>query len=447
VTGFDVAIVGGGLAGVSAALTAADAGARVVVFEKRSHLGGAASSFRRNDVELDYGQHVFLRCCTAYRSLIGRIKGESDLCLQDRLELPVLDGDPRPAWLRRANLPSPLHLAGALMRYHHLSPGERAGLIPTARALKRLDTRDASLDEVTFESWLKRQGQSERAIQVFWDLIALPALNLPSSQASLLIAAQTFQMGLLTAADAADIGWATVPLSRLHDWRAHTALVEAGVEVHLRSRVMGVRVQPGRRAEVVTSGGHALAVEAVIPAVEARAFPGLFGAAEYLPASRVTGLETSPIVNVHLFFDRCVLPFPLAATLHPAAPWVFDRTESAGIDMGQYLVVPISSADRLVDVAPEAIMSGVLEALSVALPALSEAALVDWLVIKDPAATVRLRPGSAALRTAVYSRECGVFPAGSWIDTGWPATMESAVRSGCGAARAALGIAGGREGL
>jgi uncharacterized protein with NAD-binding domain and iron-sulfur cluster len=151
-------------------------------------------------------------------------------------------------------------------------------------------------------------------------------------------------------------------------------------------------------------------------------------------------LRTSPIVNVHLLFDRCVMPFPVAATLNGAAPWVFDRSQAAGIEAGRYLVVAISAADRWMSAGREAILASVVPALAEVLPDTANAALVDSLVIKDPTATISVRPGSASLRTPAYSREYGVYPAGAWTDTGWPATMESAVRSGVAAARAALGM-------
>jgi hypothetical protein len=253
-------------------------------------------------------------------------------------------------------------------------------------------------------------------------------------------------MGLLTDEDAADIGWATAPLSRIHDQLAHQALAAAGVEVHLASRVTAVRTQAGCKPEVVPAEGSAFAVQAIIPAVEAHALPALFPSADYAPLPDAPGLGSSPIVNVHLLFDRCVLPFPLAAILHPGAPWVFDRSASAGLNRGQYLVIPISAADRLMGSSREAIVAEAVEALARSLPEVSAAVLVDSLVIKDPAATIRVRPGTAGLRAANYSREHGVFPAGSWTDTGWPATMESAVRSGVAAARVALDLAGGGEG-
>lgn len=486
----DLAVIGGGLAGVAAALTAAESGARVLLLEQRPHLGGAASSFRRGDLELDYGQHVLLRCCSAYRSFITRIGGEGGLFLQERLEVPVLDRKKGPAWLRRGALPAPFHLAGAIARYHHLSLAERFALLPCARVLKRLDPGDQALDGMTFGSWLTSRGQSERAIHAFWDLIALPALNLPSSEASLLAAVRAFQTGTLTRADAADIGWATVPLSHLHDHLAHRALVAAGVEVQLGTRVAAVGIKESDRPQVVLGGGARFPVGAVVPAVPAHVLAGLLmsepprgsaadglrsapGVAPGVAPARVqpalgattggrppahlpvpgwaghaaSALGASPIVNVHLHFDRCVMRFAVAATLDPAVPWLFDRTKAAGIGTGQYLVVPISAAEWLMTSSRDEIVAGVMRALVAVLPGASRAVLLESLVIKDPVATVRLRPGSAELRAAGYDHEHGVFPAGAWTDTGWPATMESAVRSGTAAAQAALGISGGREGL
>ncbi len=173
-----VVVIGGGLAGIAAALDCAEAGAQVTLVEVRRRLGGAAYSFHREGLQMDNGQHVFLRCCTAYRALLRRLGSEPLVSVQPRLEIPVLKPGGRPFLLRRNSLPAPLQLAGALARYPHLTVRQRAGAARAALALMRLDPQSArELEQVTFGEWLARFGQGDDAVAALWDLIALPTLN------------------------------------------------------------------------------------------------------------------------------------------------------------------------------------------------------------------------------------------------------------------------------
>src|SRR5215213_425814 len=168
-----VTVVGGGLAGITAALSCADGGAEVTLLEVRPRLGGAAYSFERDGLLLDNGQHVYLRCCTAYRALLERLGTTDATTLQPRLAIPVLAPGGSVEWLRRGSLPAPVHPAGALARYGHLSLRARAAL-----ERSRLDPADEGLDRRTFGSWLAEHRQSPAATESLWSLVALPTLNL-----------------------------------------------------------------------------------------------------------------------------------------------------------------------------------------------------------------------------------------------------------------------------
>ncbi|HEX7094855.1 MAG TPA: FAD-dependent oxidoreductase, partial [Acidimicrobiales bacterium] len=235
-----VAVVGGGLAGITAALDAADGGARVVLFERRRHLGGATWSFRRNGAWFDNGQHVFLRCCTEYRALLSRLGVDDQVQLQPRMDVPVLSPDGTTSRLRRDPLPTPLHLARSLLAYRHLRLRERLRLAGPALALQRVDLDDPDLDRRAFGKWLAAHGQSPRSVTALWDLICLPTVNLHADDASLALAAKVFQTGLLTEPGGADIGWSRVPLGRLHGDAAAKALATRGVEVRTGARVSAV---------------------------------------------------------------------------------------------------------------------------------------------------------------------------------------------------------------
>jgi squalene-associated FAD-dependent desaturase len=442
-----VVVVGGGLAGVSAALAVADMGTRVTLLEARPRLGGATFSFRRDGLEIDNGQHVFLRCCTAYRSLLERL-GVSDLVeLQPSLAVPVLAPGGRIGWLRRGRLPAPLHLAGTLARYPYLNWPQRLGVARAALALRRLDPADQRLDRQSFAEWLTAHGQGAAATAALWDLVGLPTLNARAAQASLQLATMVFKTGLLSARDAADIGYSRVPLGRLHGESAGRALAAAGVEVRLRCHARAVERSGGALA--VASDEGRVEADAVVVAVPHEAAPELLPPGALPDGLRLELLGASPIVNLHVVYDRVVTNLPLAAGLGTPVQWVFDRSAGAGLEREgrQYLAVSLSAAAGEVELSTAALRERYLPALAELLPAARQAQVTQFVVTRERTATFMPAPGTAALRPATATAVPGLFLAGSWTSTGWPATMESAVRSGLIAARAALVSLGRSNGL
>jgi squalene-associated FAD-dependent desaturase len=439
-----VAVVGGGLAGITAALDCAEAGAEVTLYERRSRLGGLTWSFEHGGRMVDNGQHVFLRCCTAYLDFLSRIGSAGDVVLQDRLDVPVVrpTGDgPVTARLRRVDLPAPLHLGPALLRYRHLTVADRLRLGGAVVALRRLDLGDPALDSETFGAWLARHGQSTAAMAALWDLITVPTVNLPAKEASLAMAAKVFQTGLLTDPKAADIGWSAVPLGVLHGRRAAAALETAGVEVCLSAPVTEISQGNGLgpRWSVRTQDTGNLS-DAVVVAVPHQALAGLVPPGAWSGQSRLAALGQSAVLDVHLVYDRRVTEEPLVAGVDSAVQWVFDRTVSSGMDpsAGQYLAVSLSGADGLLGRHPDDLAATIERELPRLLPEAGAASVIDRLVTKERTATFRAVPGTAALRPPAQTRLPGLAVAGAWTDTGWPATMEGAVRSGHAAARAAL---------
>lgn len=431
----DVVVVGGGLAGMAAALAAADAGAAVALVERRRWLGGLTWSFERRGLRFDNGQHVFLRCCTAYRQFLHRLGAERDVHLQDRLTVPVLRPGGRAATIGRSSLPTPLHLAGAVARYRHLSPMDRLRLGPAVAALRRLDPEDADLDRQTFGAWLTRHGQRPAAVAALWDLITVPTVNLPAAEASLAMAVKVFRTGLLDQADGADIGWSTVPLGDLHGRRGATALAEAGVAVTTGVKVVSLQQDRGRWTLHGAEGQH-WSTRSVILAVP----PSTAGALAPERLATATALGTSPIVDVQLVLDRQVTDLPFFAGTSCGVQFVFDRTRPAGLDpgRGQVLALSFSAADGHLGRRPEELVAWCAAELGELLPAMHRATVVDAVVTKEPTATFRAAPGSAAQRPVPGLVEPGLAVAGAWCATGWPATMESAVLSGQAAAAAVL---------
>ncbi|GAA4864881.1 hydroxysqualene dehydroxylase HpnE [Pseudonocardia benzenivorans] len=464
-----VAVVGGGLAGITAALRCADAGARVTLLESRARLGGVAGSFRRGELDVDTGQHVVLRCCTSYLALLDRLGVTADVGLQDRLDIPVLAPGAAPSRLRRSGLPAPLHLGAALLRYRPMPVADRVRVLGAALALGRVDPTDPAVDARTFGDWLAAHGQRPRAVETLWDLVGIATLNARADEASLALAATVFQLGLLTDAAAGDIGWARVPLGRLHDDAARRALRAAGVDVRTSARVRSLTPAPDgwrvavtrttarTRRDTQAQAGPGTAgpageeeivadriVSAVPPAAATRLLPA--GAVD-LPDGWAGRLGSSPIVNVHVVYDRRVLHHEFAAAVDGPVQWVFDRTASSGAESvhppgAQYLAVSLSAADDLIGLPVAALRDRMLPALAAVLPAAATARVLDFFVTREPHATFRAAPGQAALRPGPVSGLAGLALAGAWTATGWPATMEGAVRSGDAAAAAVLADSG-----
>ena len=460
-----VVVVGGGLAGITAAIALAESGADVTLLEARPRLGGATCSFHRDGLIVDTGQHVFLGCCSAYRGLLAKLGMTEHAPLQDRFDVTVLApgrsvSQPRRARLRRTALPGPLHMLPALGRYPFLSWAERAQVARPALAMRRVDPAAPAADTERFGDWLAARGQSERARRALWDLFSVSALNIAGDDASLALAATVVKTGLLGKNNAADIGVAALPLGELHGDAAATLLAKLGAQVTLGTKVSAIEggaieggaIESGAiEGEVAEAEGRAarfrvrlgrgedadLAADAVVLAVPHEKAAPLIPP-DALPPGTVTGWEglgASPIVNVHVIYDRPVTNLPFAAAIDSPVQWVFDRTRISGMDRpGQYLAISLSAADEYADVPAARLREQFVPALAELFPAARDAQVTEFFVTRERRATFRQAPGSGALRPKAATRRPGLVLAGAWTDTGWPDTMEGAVRSGLAAA-------------
>jgi squalene-associated FAD-dependent desaturase len=466
-------VIGGGLAGIAAALALADRGWSTTLLEARPRLGGATYSFFRRGLPVDTGQHVLLRCYTAHRTLLERLGVSEDVPVQPRFAVPVLQPGHTPVWLRRSALPAPLrkmvtsattrrrvdvgddhsaggalagawpsvgpapaHLLPALLGYRLLSPVDRMSACRAALALRGVDPEDPANDRVTFGDWLAAHGQSDDAIEALWRLICLPALNLEPAEASLALAAKVFRTALLDDVTAADIAVPRVPLGALYDEPARRTLTRAGVRVRTGCRVLAVTGHASG-PHVRTSDGD-LTPEAVVVAVPHQQAARLVPGSASPDRGRWAVLQASPIVNVHVRYDRQVTTLPFAAGVRTPVQWVFDRTTATG-GPGQYLVVSLSGADHEAACRSTELLSRYLTALGDLFPLARSARVLDAFVTRDPRATFRQGVGTAAIRPATRTRWPGVVLAGAWTATGYPDTTEGAVRSGLAAAEA-LGL-------
>ncbi|HEY2355073.1 MAG TPA: hydroxysqualene dehydroxylase HpnE [Gaiellaceae bacterium] len=398
-----VAVVGGGLAGLAAALELVDAGADVVLHEARPTLGGAVQTLPARDGDPDpppdNGQHIALGCFTEYLRFLDRV-GEGGSYLRTRLGLPVLDENGRAATIA-PSLP-------ALLRYGHLSAGDRLRI-----PLVTLRCRNAKPEpEETFGHLLRRLGASDAAVERFWDVFIRPALNLPADEVDAEAGLFTVRTALLGARANSDLVLPTKPLGAMHGDAA--------------GRVLGDRVRLDSRVDELDELDADAVVVAVPPAESAR-----------LLGDDAPKLDDSPIVSVHLWFDRKLLAQPLAALLNSDAHWIFDRGALTGHEpeKGQYLTVVSSGVPELLEIRGRGLVDTMAGQLT---ERLGQAELLWSRVSREPYATVALRPGIE--RPGVETSRPNVARAGTWTDTGWPATMESAVRSGRRAAQHILSV-------
>ena len=409
-----VTVVGGGLAGLAAALELADGGQQVTLLEARPTLGGAVQTLPEREADPppppDNGQHIALGCFEEYLRFLDRL-GEGASYSRRRLSLPVIGEDRTVAKISR----SPI----SLLRYRHLSNRER---LETLRVLLGLRRAEGDDDE-SFGALLRRLGATDRQIERFWDVFVRPALNLPADEASAAAGLFTVRTALLGRAKAADIVLPTQPLGAMHGDAAGRALEQAGATVSTGSRVESL---------------DDVDADAIVVAVSAAESARLLREPE--PA-----LETSPIVSVHLLFDRPIMRPRLAALLGSPAHWMFDRgalTGHAPPEGGQYLTVVASSVPELLEVRGKELVDLMAAELT---GRLGRAQLVWSRVSREPYATIALRPGTQRERRGTATDRPNVFRAGAWTDTGWPATMEGAVRSGRAAARSILAMRAGAE--
>ena len=437
-----VVVIGGGLAGITAAIALAESGADVTLLEARPRLGGATCSFQRDGLIVDTGQHVFLGCCSAYRGLLAKLGMTEHAPLQDRFDVTVLApgrsaGQPRRARLRRTALPGPLHMLPALGRYPFLSWAERAKVSRPALAMRLVDPADPAADTQRFGDWLAARGQSERARRALWDLFSVSALNIAGDDASLALAATVVKTGLLGANNAADIGVPALPLGELHGDAAATLLAKLGAQVTISAKVSAIQPDHESRFRIRLARDADLTADAVVLAVPHEKAAALVPP-DALPDGTVrawAGLGASPIVNVHVIYDRPVTDLEFAAAIDSPVQWVFDRTRISGLDRPghQYLAISLSAADEYADMPAARLREQFVPALAELFPAAREARVTEFFVTRERRATFRQAPGSGALRPKAATRQPGLVLAGAWTDTGWPDTMEGAVRSGLAA--------------
>lgn len=414
-----VMIVGGGLAGLAAAAALGSLGFQVDLHEARPFLGGRATSFplspsQEDSERIDNCQHVLLRCCDNLLDFYRRCGVEDKIRFYDRLNF-VRPGGAVDV-LAPGLLPAPLHLLGSFLRFRALPARDRWRVARGLAALLR-ERRRTDLDTFTMSEWLAEKRMTPEALNRFWRPILVSALNEEPERASALPAFQVFWQGLLASRQSYQMGVPAVPLADLYSAALETRLGR-DVRVHLRSTVE--RLAPASsQAEFYISAVPFERVETLIPGL------GL----------RLAKFEHSPITGIHLWYDRPLTNLPHAVLLDRTLQWLFRKSET-------YVQAVVSASRSLLEKSKAEIVELASRELREFFPESRDAKLVRSHVVKETRATYSAVPGLESDRPKAETIHPNVFLAGDWTDTGWPATMEGAVRSGYRAAEAVARAAG-----
>jgi squalene-associated FAD-dependent desaturase len=436
-------VIGGGLAGLAAATALAPRGFRVTLLEARGRLGGRASSFQDGSSGqlLDACQHVSMGCCTNLAHFC-RTVGIAHL-LRPQPCLYFQDPDGQISRFQADRLPAPLHLLRSFFKAHYLSLGEKLRIAWGLACLRMPTTGDPP-----FAEWLAQNYQTPRTVERFWGLILTSALNETPDRIGLRYARKVFLDGFLRHRRGFEVELPAVPLGRLYGDELQAWLAAHQVEVHQNCAAWRLDVREGRVGAVELRQGEALWANWYVAAVPFTRLLDLLPAevVEAQPCfGRLKQLETSPITSVHLWYHRPVTELPHVVLVGRVGQWVFNRGE---VSPGEhYVQVVVSAARQFRGLGLDEVQRLITTEMGVLFPAARAATLLRARVVTERAATFSAVPGVDELRPKQTSPIANLFLAGDWTATGWPATMEGAVRSGYLAAEALLARVGRPEKL
>ena len=439
-------VLGGGLAGIAASAKLAEAGWRVTLLEARSTLGGRVFSFtdRQSGRVLDNGQHVIVGACSNLLALLDTIGARHLWHLQPRLNVSVCDRTLRLGRLYGVSAPVPMHLLPAFVSYPHLSWMDKAQAVRGLMSVMFTRRNAPHLEDMTFYDWLRARGQSERLISNLWNVLVEGTLNDNIKDVSASMGLMIVQDGLLAGRDAANVGYPTAPLMDALIRPAQRYLESLGVDIVTGSPVRCINANAdGMVCGLSLGDGSTARADAYVSAVPFWILPQLLPVdlTQSATARRVADLRSSPIVNVHLRYDRPIMDRDFCYFLDSPLQWVFNSTRIYGGQNdqdSQSLSVSISAAWEYIDLERDNFTRTIANEMANAFPKARNATLLDAVVIKQRNATFRCTPGANNLRPGPRTESPNLFVAGEWTDTGWPSTMEGAVISGYNAANAVI---------
>jgi zeta-carotene desaturase len=423
-----VLVLGGGLAGLSAAAALGSAGFEVELLEARPFLGGRATSYplaSGDDTALiDNCQHILLRCCENLLDFYRRV-GVSDKIRWHR-EFYFVEPGGRVSTLRRGLFPAPLHFSGSFAGLRCLGTRDKLRIARGFLALVRDRNRRRDLDRISMLDWLTEQRQTPAAIERFWKQVLVSAVNEDLDRMAAVHGFQVFCLGFLSRADAYEMGVPAVPLRELY-----AADRLRGVSIRLRSPVERVQIQDSH-VTLVTAASESRRADYYLLALPFERIQAIAPELGIEPAR----FEHSPITGIHLWFDRPVTNLPHATLLDRHIQWMFNK------GAGRYLQLVVSASRDLLAMERAEVITLALRELSEFFPAAAEARVEKAQVIKEVRATFSAAPGTEQKRPPAKTPIRNLFLAGDWTNSGWPATMEGAVRSGYLAAEAITAAAG-----
>lgn len=439
----DVAIIGGGFAGLSAGVALADRGFRVALLEGKPRLGGRAYSMVDPETGdfVDNGQHVLMGCYGETLAFLSRIGSRDKLIFHQNLEIEMLERGEGGARLRTARLPGPFHMSTALLRYRHLGIRDRIGLITGGLRLRAMHRRDrAGLERMTVAALMGVLGQSERARRCFWYPLAIATLNEDPALASAALLAEVLNRAFFGRRSDSAFVYPRVGLSDLYCTAAAKFIEDRGgvvathtmaeaLEFNEDSRIAAIQLRDGRRLEAANF------IAAVPPSQLSRLLPESANADPFF--ARFAELGSSPIICVHAWLNREVTDSPFVGFIGTTTQWLFNKRRiftQHGERHPGYLSFVISGARKLVDLPNEDLLDLVMGDLRTMIRTAGGAKLVKALVLKEKQATIAPDPQSHKLRPSTATPLPNLFLAGDWVQTGLPATIESAVISGHAAA-------------
>lgn len=438
-----VAVVGGGLAGMAAALALAENGCQVDLFEQKHRLGGRVGSFRdpKTDGLVDYCMHVSMGCCTNFLDFIRRTGVED--CFQRHRQLTFVGPDGEicrfGAWRW---LPAPLHLLPGFARLRYLTVRERLSIGRCLVRMGRLGPDDCR--DKTAGPWLREEGQSERAIERFWSVVLVSALGDTVDRVALSMARKVFLDGFMRSADGYEILLPKIPLGEIFAGRVKRRLQELGVSIHLGSPVRSIEMNEGRAESLTVADGRHVAFDGLVVAAPWTTIGRLVSPEQRLllhPGWQVDRIESSAITAVHLWFDREITTLPHAAFVGRKSDWIFRHGVSAGSTSSHHYQVVISASQQL-EIPREQLLDAVLNDLRSVWPEAQSARLVHHRIVTEKHAVFSVTTEGLGSRLRSSTHVGNVCLAGDWTETGWPATMEGAIVSGYRAA----GLLGGCSG-
>jgi squalene-associated FAD-dependent desaturase len=431
----NVLIVGGGLAGLAAATALAPRGGQITIIEARNRLGGRAGSFQDPTTGqlVDACQHVNMGCCTNFAHFCRTVG--IDHLLEPQPCLYFMTPDRRVSRFRAQAWPAPLHLAGSFARAHFLGPADKLRI---GYGLHRLGASTTD-DDPPFLEWLQRHRQTPRAIDRFWGLVLVSALNETPDRIGLRYARKVFVDGFLRHPKGFQVELPKVPLGRLYGAELQKWLARRDVSLRLNSGVRSLRVTADRVLGIELRSGERLDADAVIAALPFHRLldllpPELVEREDYF--GNLRRLETSPITSVHVWFDRPMMKLPHVVLVDGVGQWVFNRGQVRPHEW--YLQIVVSAARQFRGLGRAEVERRVVVELRRLFPAARAAQIVRSRVVTEHAATFSAVPGVDRWRPQQTAPLDNFYVAGDWTATGWPATMEGAVRSGYLAAEGLL---------